>query len=150
MIQLRKAVIEDVETVVQILSASRREYLRYAKSPHSLDDARKWVRGSLIPAGGVTIARFDNDDVGVLAISISDSIGWIDQLYLTPGFIDRGIGTTLLNHALELLPRPVRLWTFQQNDRAIGFYEHHGFKAIEYTNGESNEEKCADILYELI
>lgn len=94
------------------------------------------------------IAQFDNEDVGVLATSIADGIGWIDQLYLAPGYVGRGIGAELLNYALSLLPRPVRLWTFQENDRAIRFYEHYGFKAISYTNGEDNEEKCPDILYE--
>lgn len=146
--QLREAKIEDVEKVVQILSASRLEYLPYAKSPHSLDGNRRWAHGKLIPTGGVVIAQFNNEDVGVLATSIAEGIGWIDQLYLAPGYVGRGIGAELLNYALSLLPRPVRLWTFQENDRAIRFYEHYGFKAIKYTNGEDNEEKCPDTLYE--
>ena len=140
--QLRKAKIEDVETVLQVLSTSRLEYLPYAKSPHSLDGVRSWVRGKIIPSGGVVIAWFDNEDVGVLATSISEEFGWIDQRYLAPGYVGRGIGSELLNHAFSFLPRPVRLWTFQKNDRAIRFYKHHEFMAIKYTNRENNEERC--------
>lgn len=148
MITLRKATNQDVETIVRIISASRLEYLPFAKSPHSLDGDRRWVAGKLIPTGGVVIARSGEKGVGVLATSVSEDFGWIDQLYIAPGYVGRGIGTALLSHALGFLPRPIHLWTFQGNDRAIGFYEHHGFKAIKYTDGENNEEKCPDILYE--
>lgn len=148
MMQLRKAKIEDVKTIVQILSTSRLAYLPYAKSPHSLDGVHRWVGEKLIPTGGVMIAHLDGEDVGVLATSVSEDIGWIDQLYLAPGYLGQGVGVQLLNHALSILPRPIHLWTFQENARAIRFYEHHGFKAIKYTNGENNEEKCPDVLYE--
>lgn len=146
--QIRDAMIGDVDVVVRILITSRHEFLPYAKSPYSLDEVRRWVRGILIPSGGVAIAQLDGEDVGVLATSISEGIGWIEQLYVAPGYVGQGIGADLLNHALGHLPRPTRLWTFQENDRAIRFYDRHGFKAIEYTNGENNEEKCPDILYE--
>ncbi len=146
--QIRIAKIDDTEVVVQILRTSRLEYLPFAKPAHSLDGDRRWVREKLIPAGGVVIAQIDGKDIGVLATSVSEGIGWIDQLYLVPGHISQGIGSQLLSHALCFLPRPIRLWTFQDNNRAIRFYEHHGFKAIERTNGENNEEKCPDILYE--
>lgn len=146
--QLRHATIDDVDTVVRILNTSRLEYLPYAKSPHSSEGVGRWVLGTLIPTGGVVIAQLDSVDVGVLATSVSEDIGWIDQLYLSPGFIGQGIGTKMMDHALGVLPRPIHLWTFQENKRAIRFYEHHGFKAIKYTNGENNEEKCPDVLYE--
>jgi GNAT superfamily N-acetyltransferase len=94
------------------------------------------------------IAQFDNEDAGVLATSVEKGIGWIDQLYLALGYVGLGIGAELLNYPLSVLPRPVRIWTFQENDRAIRFYEHYGFKTIKYTNGEDNEEQCPDVLYE--
>ena len=146
---LRSADTGDTETVLHILTSSRSEYLPYAKSPHSLDESRSWVSHILIPSGGVVVAQLDNEDVGVLATSISNPVGWIDQLYVLPGFLRKGIGTELLSHALRILPRPIHLWTFQQNYRAISFYERYGFRAIRYTDGETNEEKCPDILYQL-
>lgn len=79
------------------------------------------------------IARLDGGDVGVLATSITEGTGWIDQLYLAPGDVGQSIGVELLKHLLNLLPRPTCLWTFQENDRAIRFDEHHGFKALGYT-----------------
>ena len=147
---IRKATSEDLNDVVDVLRRSRQEYLPFAQSPHSPENIRQWVSGILIPTERVMLAEMDSAVVGVLATSISNKIGWVDQLYLSPGQIRRGIGSTLLQYALDDLPRPVRLWTFQQNHRAIGFYEHHGFKAIQYTDGSANEEKCPDILFELL
>ena len=46
-------------------------------------------------------------------------------------------------------PRPIRLYTFQTHSLARRFYERHGYKAIEFTDGQGNEEKCPDVLYEL-
>ncbi len=47
------------------------------------------------------------------------------------------------------MPLPLRLYTFQPHTRARKFYEHHGFVAIEFTDGRSNEEGVPDVLYEL-
>lgn len=146
---IRKALIEDAESVVQILRESRLAYLPFAKPQHSLEGDRRWAREKLIPTGDVVILSLDGVDAGVLATSVSDEIGWIDQLYLAPGYVGQGYGSALLNHALGVLPKPIHLWTFQENDKAIRFYERHGFTAIKYTNGEDNEEQCPDVLFEL-
>lgn len=148
MIQLRKAKKDDANSVAQILSSSRREYLSFVKSPHSDNEVYRWVRDILISNSNVVIARWNDRDAGILATSISDNFSWIDQLYVAPGCIGEGIGTELLGCAMNQLPAPIRLWTFQQNKRAIRFYQYYGFRAIKYTNGENNEEKCPDVLLE--
>lgn len=149
MLTLRSANESDAGSVARILVSSRLEYLPFAQSAHSPEGVRRWVENSLISSGGVVVAQLDGEDVGVLATSTDDGIGWIDQLYMAPGHVNQGGGTQLLNHALGILPRPVHLWTFQENHGAIRFYERHGFKAIRYTNGEDNEERCPDILFEM-
>ena len=89
MIQLRPADTNDAEIVERILTLSRKEYLPYAKSPHSPDETHHWVCDTLIPSGNVAIAQLDSEDVAVLATSVTESIGWIDQLYVLPGFTGR-------------------------------------------------------------
>jgi hypothetical protein len=59
------------------------------------------------------------------------------------------VSSRLLAHALASLDLPVRLYTFQANTRARSFYERHGFKAIAFSDGSANEERCPDVLYEL-
>ena len=51
-------------------------------------------------------------------------------------------------YALLILPRPILLYTFQANAGARRFYERHGFRAIQFTDGRANEEHCPDVLYE--
>lgn len=63
--------------------------------------------------------------------------------------VGQKIGSALLAHAIQTLAKPIRLYTFQQNTGARRFYERHGFHAIQFTEGEGNEEKCPDVLYEL-
>lgn len=145
---LRSASEDDAPTVALILISSREAFLPYAKSPHSEKRIHHWVSTILIPTGGVVIAQCDGLDVGVLATSRSEGIAWIDQLYVAPGFTSRGVGSEMLNHAMGILEKPIHLWTFQQNSRAQRFYERHGFKAIKQTDGQDNEEKCPDVLYE--
>jgi putative acetyltransferase len=72
--------------------------------------------------------------------------GAIEQLYVLPQAQGRGIGAILLDKAKaehDLLD----LWTFQENTRARGFYEHYGFVAVEQTDGRDNEERAPDIRY---
>jgi len=71
----------------------------------------------------------------------------MDQLYVCPQAQRRGIGTRLLEHAKRGRGR-LRLYTFQSNDPAREFYETHGFTAIAFGDGTTNEEGAPDVLYE--
>jgi ribosomal protein S18 acetylase RimI-like enzyme len=102
----------------------------------------------LIPTGYTTVAVVEERVVGFLAVSIGADTSWIDHPYVLPTWVGRGIGTRLLEFARHRLPAPIRLYTFQFNDRARRFYESRGFRAIAVGDGSANEERCPDILYE--
>ena len=148
-IEIRTATNDDAESVHRVLNASRIEFLPYAPSAHTVEEDRHWVSQTLIPTGRVELADLSGITVGVVATSVSGEAGWVDQLYVLPGYTNQGVGTALLTHSLSNLPRPVRLWTFQENKRAINFYTRHGFSEVTRTNGEGNEERCPDVLLEL-
>jgi GNAT superfamily N-acetyltransferase len=146
---LRPATSDDASAVAEVLIRSRAEYLPFAPSAHPPDGVRAWVADRLVPTAGVTVAEHQGEVVGVLAISRLDGVSWIDQMYVRPGWTGRGVGTQLLEHAHRLLPRPIRLYTFQANAGARRFYERHGYRAIGFTDGRTNEERCPDVLYDL-
>jgi ribosomal protein S18 acetylase RimI-like enzyme len=150
---LRPATVADADAVAGVLCQSRRVLMPFVPQVHDDDDVRGWVGGTLLPGGGVTVAEVDAAVVGVLAVSQADlhpdGLAWIDQLYVHPAFVARGIGHALLQHALATLPRPVQLYTFQANARARGFYERRGFVAVALSDGRDNEERCPDVLYRL-
>ena len=146
---LREALNSDAAAVAEVMVASRQAFIPFAPMAHSVSEVRTWVESTLIPSGGVTVACISEEVVGVLARSQANGISWVDQLYLLPGFVGKGLGTLLLEHGLKSLNRPVRLYTFQANAGARRFYEKHGFRAIAFSDGSTNEEKCPDILFEL-
>ncbi len=146
---LRPARAADATAVAEVLILSRRELMPFAPAAHGDEDIRDWVAATLVPSGGVTVAEFEGRVVGVLAVSMQPQASWIEQLYVHPAHVGAGIGSALLAQALALLPRPLRLFTFQANLGPRAFYERHGFAAIAFSDGQGNEERCPDVLYEL-
>lgn len=53
--------------------------------------------------------------------------GELDDLYVLPGFRNRGIGSEIMKKCIEDSPKPLWLYAFSRNTRAISFYERHGF-----------------------
>lgn len=147
-LRIRPAVQADAAGVAEVLIESRLALMAFAPSAHSQADVRLWVAGKLMPHSRVTIAEDEGRVVAVLATSHDGAVSWIDQLYVLPGYVRRGIGSRLLEVAHAELPPPIRLYTFQQNAIARLFYESHGYEAIAFSDGSSNEERRPDALYE--
>jgi GNAT superfamily N-acetyltransferase len=147
-IVLRAACPEDHTAVAYVLVESRAAFLPFIAPSYKPDEIRAWVSNHLIPKGQVTLAVVEDKVVAVLATSVEDKAAWIEQLYVLPGYDGQGIGSRLLGHAESYLKPPIRLHTFQQNVRARKFYESKGFKAVAFSDGQNNEEKCPDVLYE--
>ena len=73
--------------------------------------------------------------------------GWIEQLYVAPDWRGRGLGDRLVALAKGRQPAGLQLWTFQVNGPARRFYERHGFRVVELTDGRGNEELEPDVRY---
>ena len=146
---LRTSTSQDTNSVAVVLIQSRSLFLPYAPVAHSESDTRNWIGTSLIPGGGVVVWEVEDQVVAFIAMSEDDSKSWIDQLYVLPSWTGKGIGHKLLQHAHRVLPKPIHLYTFEQNLNARRFYENHGYKAIKFSDGKNNEENCPDILYVL-
>jgi GNAT superfamily N-acetyltransferase len=146
---LRPATAEDALRVASLLIETRAAFMPYAPSAHPDAEVRKWVAGYLVPSGGVTVAEIQGEVAGAMAAERKD-VSWITQMAVDPALVGRGIGSLLLAHAVRTLALPIRLYTFQANLGARRFYERHGFVAIEFTDGRANEERCPDVLYELM
>lgn len=137
----------DAPAVAALLLRARKELLPFAPLAHADDEVRGWIAARLIPAGGTTVATVDGEVVGFVSVERRE-VGWIDHLYLLPERVGQRIGRDLLAHARKVLAPPIRLYTFQANDRARRFYERHGFRAVAFSDGANNEERCPDVLYE--
>lgn len=145
-----EANLEDASEVTDVYLASRHQLVSFAPLMHSDEEVRQWIEKYLIPHEHVTVAKIENKIVGMCVTSLHSNVSWIEHLYLDPDYIRKGIGTSLLLEAIERLKKPIRLYTFQENELAKQFYKKYGFRAVAFGDGTSNEEGVPDILYELV
>lgn len=139
---LRPATSHDAPAIAAILRTCFRVSLPFLPELHTPDEDLAYVSGCLLVNDTVWVAEVGGAVVGYVGFR-SD---WIDHLYIHPVRQGQGIGPALLAKALED-GRPKQLWAFQQNTRARRFYETHGFRAVEFTDGSGNEEKTPDVRY---
>lgn len=111
---------------------------------HPDETCRLWLTGTLVPTTESWVA-VDGGNTAVALLALSDTM--VEQLYVAPAWIGRGLGTRLIEHAKARRPDGLDLYCFQVNTRARRFYERHGFVAIAFGDGSGNEERQPDILY---
>lgn len=146
---LRTATAADAHRVASLLIDTRSAFMHYAPLAHTEQEVRHWVAHHLVPSGGVVVAERRGAVIAAMHTEQLNGTSWITQMAVDPVLVGNGIGSSLLAHAVSTLPKPIRLYTFQANAGARRFYERHGFRAIEFTDGQANEERCPDVLYEL-
>lgn len=143
-IEIRKAAAADIADVAEVFIASQADALPFLAALHTPQETRAFIANQVFPSSDMWVAVEAGRIVGMMAL-----VGQhIDHLYLMPGEYRRGIGTKLLNKAKQLSPQKITLYAFAVNSRARAFYEHHGFKPIEFGDGSANEAGEPDVLYE--
>jgi GNAT superfamily N-acetyltransferase len=143
-LRLRRGTGADADDAAELyLRARHRAVPQIPPLVHSDDDVRQWMRGVLAERE-VWLACASGG--ALLGLMVLDG-GWLDQLYLDPGWTGRGLGARLVELAKQRRPDGLQLWTFDSNVRAQRFYERHGFTAEERTDGSGNEERSPDVRY---
>ncbi|WP_437075051.1 N-acetyltransferase family protein [Streptomyces sp. enrichment culture] len=143
-VTLRRADAADADAVAEVYLRSFDSALPTVVRPHSDDEVRAYLRDVVVPRGTTWVAEAEGVIVGLMVLDGEE----MAQLYLDPDWRGRGIGDRFVALAKERSPRGLSLWTFQVNKPAHRFYERHGFRAVEHTDGSRNEEREPDIRYE--
>ncbi|MDX6326239.1 MAG: hypothetical protein QOK15_2593 [Nocardioidaceae bacterium] len=140
-VTLRPATEDDGDAIAGVHTEARRGALP-AMPPgiHTHEETRAWIR-SRLHEHQFWVAEAGGAVVGYAAISP----GWLDDLYVRPGFAGRGIGSALLDVAKAVCPAGFALWVFESNEPARRFYRRHGLVELEHTDGSSNEERAPDL-----
>ena len=142
-IEVRRATLDDAAAVADVFLDSFHATYAFPLA-HTDDEVRGWIRDRLIPDHAVWVADEEGRVIALLALAP----GWVEQLYVAPDRLGEGIGSRLMEVAKTSQPGGLQLWTFQVNERARGFYERHGFVAVELTDGSGNQERQPDVRYE--
>lgn len=140
---VRVARTGESDTIAEVFIASFRG-LTFLPTIHTDDQIRSWIRDQMVPGHEVWVAEDAGSVAGFAALS-GDILG---QIYVRPDEQSRGIGTALLDVVKRERPNGFRFWVFQRNKGARRFYERHGCRLVELTDGSGNEEKEPDALYE--
>jgi GNAT superfamily N-acetyltransferase len=143
-ISFRRATAADAHDVATVYIASRRGAADYLPTVGTDDEIRAFVVHQMVPDRETWIAEDNGRMVAVLTLHDDE----VDQFYVAPTEQRRGIGDAMLTHAKRLRPTGLRLWAFQRNAPARRFYEARGFVAIKFTDGSTNMEREADVLYQ--
>jgi ribosomal protein S18 acetylase RimI-like enzyme len=138
-IELRAATAQDADVIAAVFGAARDRAMPYLPTLHSGDEDRAFF-GDLAAAGAVTVAVWGGRVVAFLALGEA----CVEHLYVDPPCWRQAIGAALLGHAQDTRPSGLDLWVFQRNTDAIAFYERHGFRVAERTDGAGNEEREPD------
>ena len=109
--------------------------------PHSLEEQRAYFLSKVLPENRVRLAWSGEELVAFLA-STSESV---TLLHVKVSHIGHGIGTQLLRLAQAESSGSLWLFTFQRNERACRFYEHHGFDVV--ARGFEPTWKLDDVKY---
>jgi len=129
-----------IAAVVRVFREARRERLQFLLDLHDADEDRHFLRDAVFPTNDVWVADADAHVGGFVAFAN----GWVNHLYVAPALQRQGIGAALLALA-KARHRSLELWAFKANEPAIRFYERHGFRVIERTDGSSTEAKQPDV-----
>jgi ribosomal protein S18 acetylase RimI-like enzyme len=113
---------------------------------HGDEDVRRWLAEELVPKVETWVAVDPGDGDRVVAM-MALSTTMIEQLYLAPDWIGRGLGRRLVDLAKIRRPSGLDLYCFQANGRARRFYEAHGFTTVSFGDGSTNEEHQPDVRY---
>jgi ribosomal protein S18 acetylase RimI-like enzyme len=142
-LRIRPAGGDDADPIARLFLASKAT-LTFLPSIHTDEETFSFIANIVLRDQDVHVAETNGEISGFIAMHGD----MVEHLYVRPDLLRRGIGSALLRRAMERLPSGFRLWVFLQNVPARRFYERHGLRLIEETDGSRNEERTPDALYE--
>jgi GNAT superfamily N-acetyltransferase len=142
-VTIRRAESRDAAGLGDVWLASWRATFDFEPG-HPDDDVRRWLATELMPLNETWVA-LDADGVVVGLMALSESM--LEQLYVAPDWIGRGLGRRFVGLAKERRPAGLDLYCFAVNGRARHFYEREGFRPIAFGDGSGNEERQPDVRY---
>lgn len=92
------------------------------------------------------VACLEGTPAGFSAFA-ENELAW---LYVDPDLSRRGVGTRLVQDALEHLERPVTVEVLAGNDPARQLYERCGFRLIETVSGRMPGNECFSVICHIL
>jgi putative acetyltransferase len=126
-ITLRLYTAADEDTAIELWRRTWTQHYPHIDFNARVDWWRKRWRKELVPSARIVLAEIGGAAL-VGFVTIDPKTKYLDQIVVAPEQWGSGLALALLEEAKRLSPRGVDLHVNKDNDRAIGFYEKHGFK----------------------
>ena len=140
---IRRAEPADADGIGDVWLASWRATFDF--EPAYPDDVcREWLATEIVPRNETWVA-VDGDGAVIGLMALSDDM--IEQLYVAPAWIGRGLGRRFVTLARERRPAGLDLFCFAVNANGRAFYERVGFTAVGFGDGSRNSERQPEIRY---
>ena len=121
---------EDAEAIFAFAEELVREY----EDPAEVDfaEAFAWMRWKVTGRIGEYVrVTADERTAAFYRFAPEDGRMELDDLYVVPEFRGRGIGTEIVRRCCGSTEKPVFLYVFRKNERAVALYERLGFRISE-------------------
>jgi len=135
---IQNATVSDIEQIKKLLFETwsevykdvltHEQLITVTSDWHSPDLLKKQIKDQkilffVVKEGNKIVATCNTGEINTKEVEIQ-------RLHVRPGYQRRGLGTTLLNHAIESFSKhnKFRIEVEETNRRAIVFYEKYGFK----------------------
>jgi|SRR5215207_1586610 len=128
--EIRYAIPGDAETLSQVAIRAK-AYWGYPKnllevwkptltfSPEYFNENESWI------------AEVDNRPIAFYTLQEQDGIAWIENLWVLPEYIGKGVGKQLFHHALSRTRvLGYRILQLEADPNAVGFYGKMGMRKI--------------------
>lgn len=127
-LQIRRVKPEQADVLTRIALAAKRHWgyperwmeiwkPQLTFSPEYFEENESWV------------AEINNAPVAFCTLLEKDASTWIENLWVSPECIGKGVGKGLFSHAVELArQRGYKLLQLEADPNAVGFYEKMGMR----------------------
>jgi len=130
MMSIRRVRPEEAATLSQIALAAKRHW-GYPERWMEIWKPQLTFSPEYFEANESWVAEINNAPIAFYTLLEKDGNAWMDNLWVSPEFIGKGIGKRLFLHALELSRgRGDRKMQLEADPNAVGFYEKMGMQKV--------------------
>jgi GNAT superfamily N-acetyltransferase len=153
-VTIRDATADDLEEIAAVKKAASQHGYAHIYTPELHPYPDEAVRAEVVKRFELDHAtHLVAEDEGRILGYAGVSPGWVEQLYVVPGAQGRGVGSALLEAAVERRraagDTELRLWTLEENTVGRRFYEARGWELAPETRVVPYPPQPLDVSYVL-
>lgn len=147
MISIRRAAPKEAKTLTEIAIAAKRHW-GYPERWMEIWKPQLTFSPAYFERNESWVAETDHTPIGFYTLREKDGSAWLENLWVSPEFIGKGVGKELFQHAVVLArQRGYERLQLEADPNATGFYEKMGMKKVgERTSDVEGQRRHLPIL----